>query len=112
MDCLFCKIIAGTIPSKKLYEDDLVYAFADIDPKAPVHALIVPRKHIGSLAEATDEDAPLLARMHLAANALAKEHNLSNGYRTVMNTGPDGGQTVSHLHLHLLGGRQMHWPPG
>lgn len=112
MDCLFCKIIAGTIPSKKLYEDDLVYAFADIDPKAPVHALIVPRKHIGSLAEAAQEDAPLLARMHLAVNTLAKEHNLSNGYRTVMNTGPDGGQTVSHLHLHLLGGRQMHWPPG
>ena len=112
MDCLFCKIIAGTIPSKRLYEDDLAYAFADIDPKAPIHILIVPKKHIPSLAEANEEDAVLLGHLHVVAKKLAAEQNLGGGYRTVVNTGTDGGQTVFHLHLHLLGGRQMHWPPG
>ena len=112
MDCLFCKIIAGTIPSKKLYEDDQTYAFADIDPKAPVHVLIVPKKHMPSLSDMDAEDAILLGHLHLVAKQLAAEHNLSGGYRTVMNTGADGGQTVFHLHLHLMGGRQMHWPPG
>jgi histidine triad (HIT) family protein len=112
MDCLFCKIIAGTIPSKKLYEDDQAYAFADIDPKSPVHLLIVPKKHIPSLAETDAADTALLGHLHAVAKRLAAEHNLSGGYRTVINTGPDGGQTVSHLHIHLLGGRQMHWPPG
>jgi histidine triad (HIT) family protein len=112
MDCLFCKIIAGTIPSKKAYEDDQAYAFADIDPKAPVHLLIVPKKHIPSLAEADADDTALLGHLHAVAKQLAAEHNLSKGYRTVMNTGSDGGQTVFHLHVHLLGGRPMHWPPG
>ncbi|QNI31205.1 histidine triad nucleotide-binding protein [Alloacidobacterium dinghuense] len=112
MDCIFCKIIAGQIPSKKIYEDDLTYAFMDIDPKAPVHLLIVPRKHIASLAEADASDTALLGHMHAVAKKIGAEHNLSAGYRTVINTGPDGGQTVSHLHMHLLGGRQMHWPPG
>lgn len=112
MDCLFCKIIAGAIPSKKVYEDDLTYAFADIDPKAPVHLLIVPKKHISSLAETDAADTPLLGHLHAVAKKLGAEKNLSAGYRIVINTGPDGGQTVSHLHLHLLAGRQMHWPPG
>ncbi len=112
MDCIFCKIIAGTIPSKKVYEDDLAYAFADIDPKAPVHLLIVPRKHIASLAEAETADIPLVGQLHAVAKHLAVEHNLTSGYRTVINTGDQGGQTVSHLHVHLLGGRPMHWPPG
>jgi histidine triad (HIT) family protein len=112
MDCLFCKIVAGTIPSKKMYEDEQVYAFADIDPRAPVHILIVPKKHIASLAEADVSDTALLGHIHATAAKLAREKNLANGFRTVINTGPEGGQTVSHLHLHLLGGRQMHWPPG
>jgi histidine triad (HIT) family protein len=112
MDCIFCKIIAGTIPSRKVYEDDHIYAFADIDPKAPVHVLFVPKKHISSLAEADAENAALIGQLHLAASRVAAEQNLTHGYRTVINTGPEGGQTVFHLHLHLLGGRQMHWPPG
>jgi histidine triad (HIT) family protein len=112
MDCLFCKIIAGMIPSNKVYEDDLIYAFADIEPKAPVHILIVPRKHITSLAEADAADTLLLGQLQIVAGKLATKHNLTGGYRTVINTGLDGGQTVFHLHLHLLGGRQMQWPPG
>lgn len=112
MDCLFCKIIAGTIPSKKIYEDDQAYAFADIDPKAPVHLLIVPKKHIPSLAETDAADTALLGHLHAVAKKLAAEHTLTGGYRTVINTGLEGGQTVFHLHVHLLGGRQMHWPPG
>lgn len=112
MDCIFCKIIAGTIPSKKLYEDDLAYAFSDIDPKAPVHVLVVPKKHIASLAEMDVADIALTGHLHAVAKKLAAEQNLSGGYRTVINTGPDGGQTVDHLHVHLLGGRAMHWPPG
>lgn len=112
MDCLFCKIVAGDIPSKKVYEDDLAYAFADIDPKAPVHLLIVPKKHISSLSDVDPADTPLLGHLHAVAKKLSAEKNLSAGYRIVINTGPEGGQTVSHLHLHLLAGRQMHWPPG
>jgi histidine triad (HIT) family protein len=112
MDCLFCKIVAGEIPSKKLFEDEVAYAFADIAPKAPVHALIVPKKHFASLTDTGPEEKTLLGHLHLVAKDLAREHGLANGYRVVINTGDDGGQTVSHLHLHLLGGRQMHWPPG
>jgi histidine triad (HIT) family protein len=112
MDCLFCKIVAGTVPSKKVYEDDQVYAFHDIDPRAPVHILIVPKKHIASLAETDASDTTLLGHIQAAAVKLAREKNLTNGFRTVISTGPEGGQTVYHLHLHLLGGRQMHWPPG
>jgi histidine triad (HIT) family protein len=112
MDCIFCKIVAGTIPSKKLYEDELTYAFADIDPKAPVHALLVPKKHIESLAQTSESDKPLLGHMLVVAAELARTLNLTGGYRVVNNIGPDGGQTVSHLHFHLMGGRAMHWPPG
>lgn len=112
MDCIFCKIVAGTIPSKKLYEDDRVLAFADVNPQAPFHALIIPREHIASLADAAAHHTALLGHLHFAAAELARTNGLAKGYRVVINTGPDGGQTVGHLHLHLLGGRAMHWPPG
>jgi histidine triad (HIT) family protein len=112
MPCLFCKIIAGEIPSKMVFEDDLTCAFNDINPQAPTHVLIVPRKHIASLAESGAEDQELIGHLHLVAARIAGSHGLSNGFRTVINTGRDGGQTVDHLHVHLLGGRAMHWPPG
>jgi histidine triad (HIT) family protein len=112
MDCLFCKIVAGTIPAKKVFEDELTYAFADIHPQAPVHVLIVPKKHLQSLASADRDDKALLGHLLDVARALAAEQKLDAGYRVVINTGPNGGQTVDHLHLHLLGGRAMHWPPG
>ncbi|HET6216615.1 MAG TPA: histidine triad nucleotide-binding protein [Acidobacteriaceae bacterium] len=112
MSCLFCKIIAGEIPSNKVFEDDLAYAFRDINPQAPTHILIAPRKHIASLAETVAKDKELLGYLHLVAGRIANSEGLSNGFRTVINTGPDGGQTVDHLHVHLLGGRSMHWPPG
>jgi histidine triad (HIT) family protein len=112
MACLFCKIIAGEIPSKKVFEDDGTYAFRDIGPQAPTHILIVPRKHIGSLAEATEDDRDMLGHLHRVAAQIAKSEGLTQGFRTVINTGADGGQTVDHLHVHLLGGRSMTWPPG
>ena len=112
MACLFCKIIAGEIPSKKVFEDDLTYAFRDINPQAPTHVLVVPRKHIASLAETSADDQEMLGYLHLVAARIAKSEGLEKGFRTVINTGPDGGQTVDHLHIHLLGGRAMMWPPG
>jgi histidine triad (HIT) family protein len=112
MSCLFCKIIAGEIPSKKVFEDDLTYAFRDIGPQAPTHVLVVPRKHITSLAHAAEEDRELLGHLHWVAAKIANDEGLEKGFRTVINIGPDGGQTVDHLHIHLLGGRPMTWPPG
>ena len=112
MDCIFCKIISGAIPATLLYQDNDAIAFADINPQAPVHALIIPRRHIVSLAHAAAEDAGLVGHLHWIAAELAREKGLAKGYRTVINIGDDGGQTVSHLHVHLLGGRAMHWPPG
>lgn len=112
MDCLFCKLIAGVIPSKKVFEDDLCFAFEDMHPQAPTHVLIVPKKHIASLAQTTSEDHALMGTLLATAATLARAAGLSGGYRTVINTGHDGGQTVDHLHLHLLGGRSMSWPPG
>jgi histidine triad (HIT) family protein len=112
MSCLFCKIASGEIPSTAIYQDERVYAFADINPKAPVHVLIVPREHIASLAEATSEQNELLGHLMGVAAQIARSKGLAKGYRVVLNTGEDGGQTVDHLHLHLLGGRQMTWPPG
>jgi histidine triad (HIT) family protein len=112
MACLFCRIIAGEIPSKMVFEDDVTYAFRDINPQSPTHVLVVPRKHIASLAEATAEDEGLLGYLHLIAARIAASEELGNGFRTVINTGADGGQTVDHLHVHLLGGRSLHWPPG
>jgi histidine triad (HIT) family protein len=112
MSCLFCKIVEGKIPSIPVYQDELGYAFADINPEAPVHVLIVPREHIGSLSETNEEDSALLGHLLAAAAKIAKNKGLAKGYRIVVNTGEEGGQTVDHLHLHLLGGRQMTWPPG
>jgi len=111
-DCLFCKIIAGQIPSKKVYEDEHTFAFEDIDPQAPTHVLIVPKRHVAGLKEAQETDAATIGHCHLAAAAIARARGLEGGYRTVFNVGPDAGQTVFHLHLHLLGGRKMTWPPG
>jgi histidine triad (HIT) family protein len=110
--CLFCKIVSGDIPAKRLYEDDRVLAFPDINPQAPVHILIIPKQHLASHAHATPEDAAMLGHLISAAGEIVRAKNLANGYRLVINTGPDGGQTVDHLHIHLLGGRPMAWPPG
>jgi histidine triad (HIT) family protein len=112
MDCLFCKIIDGTIPSTRVFEDEQCIAFADIHPQAAVHLLVVPRKHVASLGEAVAEDRALLGHLLWVVAKLARQKGLGNGYRAVINTGDDGGQTVAHLHVHLLGGRPMHWPPG
>ena len=111
-DCIFCKIANGEIPTETVYEDDLIRSFYDAAPQAPVHVLIVPKKHVGSLDEATEEDHALLGHMLLKASEIAKSLGLENGYRVVINTGEDGGQTVHHLHIHLLGKRYMEWPPG
>jgi histidine triad (HIT) family protein len=114
MDCLFCKIVSGEIPARKVFEDEVAIAFHDIHPQAPVHLLILPRKHVASLAQmgGTDEDKILLGHLLDSVIRIAVEQRLANGYRTVINTGKAGGQTVDHLHLHLLGGRAMEWPPG
>jgi histidine triad (HIT) family protein len=112
MDCLFCKIATGAVPVTRLYEDEHLLAFADIHPQAPVHILIIPKTHIVSLAHTSAEDAALFGHLLVAAVEIAKQQGLAKGYRTVINTGPDGGQTVDHLHVHLLGGRHMGWPPG
>lgn len=111
-DCLFCKIIAGEVPSKKIYEDDAVYAFADIDPQAPFHAVIVPKEHIASAAEITPENSRCVARIFEAVAKIAAQEGLENGFRVVNNCGADGGQTVGHLHFHLLARRNLAWPPG
>ena len=112
MDCLFCKIAAGAIPVTRLYETEDVLAFPDIHPQAPVHTLIIPKAHHASLAHTAAGDAPLLGHLLAAAVQVAKLQGLSHGYRVAVNTGSDGGQTVEHLHLHVLGGRPMGWPPG
>jgi histidine triad (HIT) family protein len=111
-DCLFCKIIRGDIPSKKVYEDEHTIVFEDINPQAPTHLLIVPKKHIVGLKEATSEDAEMIGRCHLVAAQLARARKIEDGYRTVYNVGRRAGQSVFHLHLHLLGGRDLTWPPG
>lgn len=111
-DCLFCKIIAGEIPSDKVYEDEYIYAFNDIDKKAPEHILIIPKKHISSIIVA-DAESNIMNKLIGAAQKIASDKGLSeNGFRLVINTGKDGGQTVNHLHMHLLGGRELGWPPG
>ena len=111
--CLFCKIVAGEIPSDAVHEDDLVFAFNDINPVAPVHQLVVPKRHIGSAADLAEADAELLGRLFAVTGKLAADAGLPDtGYRVVTNVGADGGQSVDHLHFHLLGGRAMAWPPG
>ena len=111
-DCLFCKILAGEIPSTKVYEDDYVYAFKDIDPKAPFHAIVIPKEHIASADDITSENSVLIAKVFEAIAKIAKQENLENGYRVVNNCGSDGGQTVHHIHFHLLARRNLAWPPG
>ncbi len=111
-DCLFCKIVKGSIPSTPIYEDDYVYAFADIDPQAPFHAIIIPKEHISSANEITAENSQLIAKVFEAVAKIAKQENLANGYRVVNNCGEDGGQTVHHIHFHLLARRNLAWPPG
>jgi histidine triad (HIT) family protein len=111
-DCLFCNIAAKKIPSKIVFEDDDVFAFEDIGRQAPTHVLIIPRKHLASLAEASTEDQAVLGKIQLVAAELARKLKLGTGYRTVINTGAEAGQSVFHLHLHLLGGREFRWPPG
>jgi len=112
-NCLFCKIANKEIPNEFVYEDDQVVAFNDIDPKAPHHILIIPRKHIATLNDTTEEDTQLLGHLFQVAKKLAAELGLAEeGYRTLLNCNRAGGQAVFHIHLHLLGGRQMQWPPG
>lgn len=112
MNCLFCRIIEGSIPSKAVYQDDQCYVFADINPQAPVHVLIVPREHIASIGHASKEHSALIGHLHWVAAEIARNKGLTKGYRTVINTGDEGGQTVDHIHVHLLGGRSLAWPPG
>lgn len=106
-DCIFCKIIKGEIPSEKVYEDDEILAFKDINPIAPVHILVIPKKHIESADDIVEEDELLIGKIFTVIKRLAKENNLDNGYRIVNNCGEDGGQAVKHLHFHLLGGRKL-----
>lgn len=112
MDCLFCKIIAGEIPSKKVYEDDQVYAFYDIDPQAPIHFLVVPKEHIAGPSAVTEQNESVIGHIYSVIAKLAKELHLDKGYRVVANCGEEGGQTVGHLHFHVLAGRMLAWPPG
>jgi len=112
-DCLFCGIAAGSIPTELLHEDDLMVAFRDIAPRAPTHILLIPRRHIASAAELTESDGPLLGRLFAVAADLARSAGIADGgYRLVSNVGRWGGQTVGHLHVHLMGGRAFEWPPG
>lgn len=112
MDCIFCKIIAGEIPSNKAYEDDTVLAFYDLDPQAPVHILIVPKVHITSAADITPENSAVIAHIFEVAARLAKEKGLDDGFRIVNNCGDSAGQSVKHIHFHLMGGRDFGWPAG
>lgn len=111
-NCLFCKIIGGEIPSNKLYEDDICYAFYDIDPQAPTHFLVVPKEHIASAAEVSEENEAIVGHIFTVIARLAKEQGFADGFRVVSNVGESGGQSVKHLHFHVLSGRDMTWPPG
>lgn len=112
-DCIFCKIAAGDIPADKVFEDDTVVAFRDLNPQAPTHILVIPRRHIATLNDLQGDDTDIVGHMVGAAAKIADKEGLADaGYRTVMNCNEAGGQTVFHIHLHLLGGRMMHWPPG
>ena len=112
-NCLFCKILSGDVPSTEVYSDDEFYAFRDVNPGAPTHVLVIPRKHIAGIADAGPEDEGLMGRLLLTANKVAEMEGLmEDGFRYVLNNGRDGGQSVFHLHLHVLGGRPLSWPPG
>jgi histidine triad (HIT) family protein len=110
-ECPFCRIVQGTVPSKKVYEDDRTFAFEDVNPQAPTHVLVVPKKHISGLKEATAEDSQLIGHCYVVAAEIASNRKITD-YRTVCNVGPRAGQSVFHLHIHLLGGRDLAWPPG
>ena len=112
MDCLFCKIVAGEIPSDKLYEDDVCYAFKDIDPQAPVHFLVVPKAHITGADQITEDNAPTVGRIFAVIARLTQQLGCGGDYRVVTNCGKLAGQTVGHLHFHMLAGRSLAWPPG
>lgn len=112
MDCLFCKILKGEIPSNSVYEDDKVYAFYDIAPQAPFHVVIIPKVHITSAADINEENSGYISAVFEAVAKIAKEYNLENGFRVVNNCGADGGQTVGHIHFHMLAKRNLAWPPG
>ncbi len=112
-NCLFCKMVAGDIKPDVVYEDDSVLAFRDLNPQAPVHILVIPKKHISTMNDISHEDEALIGKLYLAAKKITKQEGISeSGYRAVINCNKDGGQTVNHIHLHLLGGRSMVWPPG
>jgi histidine triad (HIT) family protein len=112
-ECLFCRIVAGEIPARTAAEDDLVLAFHDISPRSPTHVLVIPKTHIGSVADLDEDDGPLLGRMFATLARIAREAGIAeNGYRVVSNVGRWGGQSVDHLHVHLMGGRAFDWPPG
>jgi len=111
-ETIFSKIIRREIPAEIVYEDDLAIAFKDVHPQAPVHILVIPKEPIAQLADAESKDHALMGHLLLTVKRVAQHAGLNNGYRVVINTGPDGGQSVNHLHLHILGGRQMTWPPG
>jgi histidine triad (HIT) family protein len=112
MSCVFCKIAAGEIPASKIFEDERAVAFQDLHAQAPTHFLVIPKEHIESLAEIAPGQEALLGHLTATAARIAAQMNLTDGYRVVMNTGSNGGQTVPHLHLHVLGGRKLNWPPG
>jgi len=111
-DCIFCRIARGEVPANILYQDDDVTAFRDLHPCAPVHILIVPNRHVAGVAQVEPEDATLLGKLFIVARRLAEQEEIVNGYRLVINNGPQAGQSVFHLHVHLLGGRWLDWPPG
>ncbi len=112
MDCIFCKIANGEIPSNKVYEDDKVVAFYDLEPQAPVHVLVIPREHIASAAEINESNSAVIAHVFEVAAKIAKDLNLNDGFRIVNNCGESAGQTVKHIHFHLMGGRDFGWPAG
>lgn len=112
MDCLFCKIAAGEIPSTKVYEDDLIFAFRDIAPQAPTHILVIPKEHIQSVNEITPDNSNIVSHIFEIIPKIAAEEGLDKGYRVVSNIGEQGQQSVPHLHFHIIGGRDMTWPPG
>ena len=111
-DCIFCKIVAGEIPSTKVYETDSIYGFRDINPDAPTHVLLIPKKHIVNIAGMEEEDSAVMGDLMYGAKLVAEQEGLSEGFRLVTNNGKHGGQEVFHIHFHLLGGRKMTWPPG
>ncbi|RKY14086.1 MAG: histidine triad nucleotide-binding protein [Planctomycetota bacterium] len=113
MECIFCRIVSGEVPAKKVYEDDDVMAFEDIRPQAPVHILVIPKRHIATVNDLTESDAQLMGKLVLVAKRIASERGVAErGYRLVLNCNRDSGQEVFHIHLHLLGGRRFTWPPG